>query len=117
MDPSMHSQEDLHAILGLFEGEISIYERETEKGLGKFMKIRKISNQKYLESERLLKKKNRRIEIGNDAERRALFEWMRSSIDWHRLADICFSADNEEELAFFEATILIWTSAPSDLTF
>jgi tetratricopeptide (TPR) repeat protein len=56
IDPQMHPSEELHAILGLFEGEISIYERETEKGLGKFVKIRKMSNQKYLESELLLKK-------------------------------------------------------------
>jgi KaiC/GvpD/RAD55 family RecA-like ATPase len=56
IDPQIHSPEELHAILGLFEGEINIYEKETEKGLGKYLKIKKMSNQKYLEDELLLKK-------------------------------------------------------------
>ena len=56
MDPQMHPPEDLHATLGLFEGEISIYDKETEKGTGKYLKIKKMSNHKYLESELQLKK-------------------------------------------------------------
>jgi KaiC/GvpD/RAD55 family RecA-like ATPase len=56
IDPQMHSSEELHAILGLFDGEISIYERETEKGLRKFMKIKRMNNQKYLENDLRLKK-------------------------------------------------------------
>jgi KaiC/GvpD/RAD55 family RecA-like ATPase len=56
IDPQIHPPEELHAILGLFEGEINIYEKETEKGLGKYLKIKKMSNQKYLENELLLKK-------------------------------------------------------------
>lgn len=50
MNPQMHSSEEVHAILGLFEGEINIYEQETEKGLQKFLKIRKMYNQRYLRS-------------------------------------------------------------------
>ncbi len=50
MNPHMHSPQEVHAILGLFDGEINIFERETEKGSEKFLKIRKMSNQRYLES-------------------------------------------------------------------
>jgi tetratricopeptide (TPR) repeat protein/KaiC/GvpD/RAD55 family RecA-like ATPase len=56
VDPRMHPSEELYAILGLFEGEISIYEKETEKGIGKFLKINRMSNQEYLDDELLLKK-------------------------------------------------------------
>jgi len=56
IDPRMHPSEELYAILGLFDGEISIYEKETEKGLAKYLKIKKMSNQKYLEDELILKK-------------------------------------------------------------
>jgi hypothetical protein len=58
IDPRMHSSEELYAILGLFEGEISISEKETEKGPAKFLKIKKMSNQEYLESEIPLKKED-----------------------------------------------------------
>jgi len=51
VDPQMHPPEELHAILGLFDGEINIYEKETEKGSEKCLKIKKMSNQKYLTSE------------------------------------------------------------------
>jgi len=54
MDPEMHSSQDARAILDLFDGEINIHEIETEKGLGKYLKIKKMSNQKYLENELLL---------------------------------------------------------------
>ena len=56
MNPQMHSAQEVHAILGLFEGEINIYERESEKGLEKFIKIKKMYNQRYLESELPLRK-------------------------------------------------------------
>jgi len=55
IDPQMHPSNELYAVLGLFEGEINIYEKETEKGLRKYMKIKKMSNQKYLDSELLLR--------------------------------------------------------------
>ena len=56
MNPHMHSPQEVHAILGLFEGEITIYEKETEKGLERFLKIRKMYNQRYLEDKLPLKK-------------------------------------------------------------
>ncbi len=56
MNPQMHSPEEVQAILGLFEGEINIYEKETERGLEKFLKVKKMHDQRYLESELLLRK-------------------------------------------------------------
>jgi KaiC/GvpD/RAD55 family RecA-like ATPase/tetratricopeptide (TPR) repeat protein len=56
MNPQMHSSEEVQAILDLFEGEISIYGRETGKGLQTFLKIKKMHNQKYIEGELLLRK-------------------------------------------------------------
>lgn len=56
MDPEMHSAREVRAILGLFEGEMNVYEKETEKGLRKFLRIKRMYNQKYLESELYLKK-------------------------------------------------------------
>jgi uncharacterized repeat protein (TIGR01451 family) len=51
VNPQMHPQEEVQAILGLFEGEIRILERETPHGLEKVLRIRKLYNQKYMESE------------------------------------------------------------------
>jgi KaiC/GvpD/RAD55 family RecA-like ATPase len=56
INPQMHPSEEVHAILDPFEGEINICEKETEKGLEKFLKIKKMHNQRYLESEMPLKK-------------------------------------------------------------
>jgi len=61
MNPQMHSPQEVHAILGLFEGEINIYEKESEKGLEKFLKIRKMYNQRYLESKMPLRKERLKI--------------------------------------------------------
>jgi KaiC/GvpD/RAD55 family RecA-like ATPase len=58
MDPEMHPSQEVRAVLDLFEGEISIYEKEAEKGLGKYLKIKKMANQKYLENELLLTKED-----------------------------------------------------------
>jgi tetratricopeptide (TPR) repeat protein/KaiC/GvpD/RAD55 family RecA-like ATPase len=52
MDPEMHSPQEVRAVLDLFEGEINIY----EKGAEQFLKIKRMTNQKYLDSELLLKK-------------------------------------------------------------
>ena len=52
VDPQMHPPEELYAILGLFDGEINIYEKGTEQ----FLRIKRMSNQEYLEDELLLKK-------------------------------------------------------------
>jgi KaiC/GvpD/RAD55 family RecA-like ATPase len=51
VNPHMHPQEEVQAILGLFEGEIKISEKETEKGIGKILRIRKLYNQRYSENE------------------------------------------------------------------
>ena len=53
MNPQMHPSEEVHAVLELFEGEISIHEKE---GLQKTVKIRKMYNQKYLDCELPLRK-------------------------------------------------------------
>ena len=58
IDPQVHPSEELYAILGLFDGEISIHEKKTEKGPRKFLKIQKMSGQEYLENELLLKKED-----------------------------------------------------------
>ena len=56
IDSKMHPQDELYAVLGLFEGEINLYEKETEKGSEKYLRIRRMSDQTYLENELLLKK-------------------------------------------------------------
>jgi adenylate cyclase len=57
MDPEMHPSQEARAILDLFDGEISIFEKEGEKGGGKYLKINKMSNQRYLEDELPLKRR------------------------------------------------------------
>jgi KaiC/GvpD/RAD55 family RecA-like ATPase/tetratricopeptide (TPR) repeat protein len=54
VNPQMHSQEEVQAILGLFEGEIRISEKETVNGLEKVLRIRKLYNQRYMENELIL---------------------------------------------------------------
>jgi len=56
MDPEMHPSQEVRAVLDLFEGEINIYEKETEKGPAKYLKIKKMSDQKYVEDELPLRK-------------------------------------------------------------
>jgi len=56
MDPEMHPPQEVRAILDLFEGEINIYEKKTEKGFRRYLMIKKMLNQKYLDSELHLKK-------------------------------------------------------------
>jgi TolB-like protein/Tfp pilus assembly protein PilF len=51
LDPQMHPSEELHAILELFDGDINIYEKETDEGFRKYLKIKKMGNSKYLEDE------------------------------------------------------------------
>jgi KaiC/GvpD/RAD55 family RecA-like ATPase len=53
-NPRMHSPEDFEAILGLFEGEMRVTEKETPEGTRYVLKIRKLRGQKYLESEIVL---------------------------------------------------------------
>jgi hypothetical protein len=51
VDPQMHPPEETQAILGLFDGEISLYEKESEKGLERFLRIKRLSSQKYAKDE------------------------------------------------------------------
>ena len=51
IDPGMHSSQEVRAVLDLFEGEISIYEKETETGVKKFLKIKKMYDQKHSKNE------------------------------------------------------------------
>jgi KaiC/GvpD/RAD55 family RecA-like ATPase len=52
MNPQMHSSQEVQAILDLFDGEINILEREPQK----LLKIKKMVNQKYLDSELPIRK-------------------------------------------------------------
>jgi tetratricopeptide (TPR) repeat protein/KaiC/GvpD/RAD55 family RecA-like ATPase len=56
VDPSMHPMDEVQAILGLFEGEIRVSEKETPEGVEKVLRIRKLYDQKYLENELTLAK-------------------------------------------------------------
>jgi KaiC/GvpD/RAD55 family RecA-like ATPase len=56
IDPQAHPSEEVHAILGLFDGEISIREKETSKGLEKYLRVKKMSNQEYLKDEIVLQR-------------------------------------------------------------
>jgi KaiC/GvpD/RAD55 family RecA-like ATPase len=56
MNPHMHSPQEVHAILDLFDGEIDIYKKKTQKGLKRFLRIEKMYDQEYLETELSLKK-------------------------------------------------------------
>jgi tetratricopeptide (TPR) repeat protein/KaiC/GvpD/RAD55 family RecA-like ATPase len=56
MDSRIHQPEELYAIVGLFDGEFSIFEKETDKGPRKYLKIKRMSNQKYMEDEIILKR-------------------------------------------------------------
>jgi len=51
INPQMHPPEEVQAILGLFEGEIRVSEKETTSGTEKVLRVRKLYNQKYLETE------------------------------------------------------------------
>ncbi len=51
VNPKMHSTEEFEAILGLFDGQIEIYEKETPKGMASFLRIRRMTGQKYLKDE------------------------------------------------------------------
>jgi len=54
VNPEMHPHQEVQAILGLFEGEIRVSEKESDKGLEKVLRIRKLYGQRYLESEMVL---------------------------------------------------------------
>jgi hypothetical protein len=52
MNPLMHPPEEVHAILDVFDGEINIFEKDLEK----YLIVKKLSYQKYLEHALLFKK-------------------------------------------------------------
>lgn len=57
VDPQMHPDEEVQAILSLFDGEIRISEKQNANGImERVMKIRRLYNQKYLEEESALTK-------------------------------------------------------------
>jgi KaiC/GvpD/RAD55 family RecA-like ATPase len=56
IDPGMHPPEEVRATLDLFEGEISLYEKETEAGLEKLLRIKKLHNREYSKAEAPLRK-------------------------------------------------------------
>jgi len=55
VNPQMHTSEQLHAILDLFDGEIVIYEKG-DREYAKYLRIRKMHRERYLETELVLKK-------------------------------------------------------------
>jgi hypothetical protein len=58
MDPEMHPSQKVRAVLDLFDAEINIFRKETDRGPAAYLKIRKMSNQKYLDDELPLKKED-----------------------------------------------------------
>ena len=56
MNPHMHSSQEVQAILDLFNGEIHVYKRKTEKGMKRFLRIEKMYNHEYKQVELQLKK-------------------------------------------------------------
>ena len=56
MNPHMHSSEEVQAILDLFEGEVSIYEKPTKGVPERYLRITKLYNQRYLDNELPLKR-------------------------------------------------------------
>ena len=56
INPLMHSPDQVQAILGLFDGEIKIYEKETEDGIVNILRIKKMYNQQYLKGELIIKR-------------------------------------------------------------
>ncbi|UCE96176.1 MAG: hypothetical protein JSV51_00780 [Candidatus Bathyarchaeota archaeon] len=61
LNPQMHSAEEVQAVLDPFEGEIDIYQRETNGATQKYLRIRRMLNQRYLENEMLLEKEKLRL--------------------------------------------------------
>jgi hypothetical protein len=58
IDPEMHSQQEVRAVQDLFEGEINLWEKNSEDGFKRYLRIRKMRNQRYSEKELLLRKEN-----------------------------------------------------------
>jgi len=54
INQEMHPTEEVQALVGLFEGEIRVLERDTDRGLEKILRVRKLCNQRYLDNEIIL---------------------------------------------------------------
>jgi KaiC/GvpD/RAD55 family RecA-like ATPase len=50
INPMMHQPEQLHAILDIFDGEISLYETEDPYECKRFVRVRKLRNQNYIKN-------------------------------------------------------------------
>ena len=50
INPLMHASEELHAVLDLFDGEISLTQTEDPLECKKSLKIKKLRNQDYLKN-------------------------------------------------------------------
>ncbi len=57
LNPQMHPVQEVQAVLDLFDGEISIAEKQAEGSVGRFLKITKLYNQRYSDIELPLKTK------------------------------------------------------------
>jgi KaiC/GvpD/RAD55 family RecA-like ATPase len=62
LNPRMHPSEEAIAIQDLFDGEISMYEKETRKGPEKFLRVKKMFNQKYLDNELPVRKERLQLQ-------------------------------------------------------
>jgi KaiC/GvpD/RAD55 family RecA-like ATPase len=51
MNPHMHSPQEVQATLDLFQGEIHVYRKKTQKGLRQFLRIEKMYNREYKDVE------------------------------------------------------------------
>jgi TolB-like protein/KaiC/GvpD/RAD55 family RecA-like ATPase len=83
MDPEMHPSQEARAVLDLFDGEISIFEKEGEKGGGKYLKINKMSNQRYLKDELPLRREEPEVKPPESKIGQAV-------LDKHRIAVLPF---------------------------
>jgi KaiC/GvpD/RAD55 family RecA-like ATPase len=54
VNPLMHPPDQVQAILGLFDGEISIFEKDTEEGVENILRVRRMYTQRYLKNELVL---------------------------------------------------------------
>lgn len=56
IDSLMHPKDQLHAVLGLFEGEISLFESEIGLKCKEFLRVKKLSNQDFIKNSICLSK-------------------------------------------------------------
>jgi len=56
LDSEIHPQQEIRAIVGIFEGEINIHDKETKEGIQRLVKVMRMANQEYSDSELPLRK-------------------------------------------------------------